>query len=197
MRLLPKNPTFIADLRLCVNYPANSSTAVSAAIQKYGLTRVLLDCVFSNPEDDSDSPALYFCPKLSANYSGLERMSIGRWYDDEDNRMNFPEIDTIPEIQIVPGVTEFWIYFDFDPSLYPLAIETLWLSSFKDKRFVLVAPHALPPHEFYKRADPTGTADYILTDGGILSLLKNRKASDRTFAFGCDSEAAFKTVTVV
>ena len=197
MGLQPKPPTIIADVRLCVNYPANSSTAVHAAVADYGLKHVLLDCVFSRPEENGEPPNFFFCPKIAADYSALETMSIGQWYDDEDRRRSFPEIDSLPEIQIVKGIESIWIYFDFAPKFYAQAMEVLWTSSFKDSRFVVVAPEPLPPFPHVKRVDPTGKADLILTTGGIFSLFLNRKEKAKTFAFGSTSNAAFRTTTVI
>lgn len=190
-------PTLIADIRFCVTYPSNSRSAIQAAVDEYGVDRVLLDAIFCHPDDPNENPVFYFCPKYATDYSALEKTPIWKWYEDEGNRRNFQEIETIPEIQIVPGAKEFWIYFGFDPSLYELAMETLWSTSCEDARFVVVAPSPLPPHPNLRRADPSGKADLLFTGGTLREMLRAGRMHRRTFALGTDNYAAFQTVTVV
>jgi len=182
----------IVDVRWSTTSPGNSATACQAAVKALGISRVLLEPIVSTP--DTDKCELFFCDLNVVEYHHLTHVDLSKWMEEVLYSLAIAPPDISLDLPTIQEVDEYWLYFHFEADLYERAMAELYEATQDEARFVVVAPEPLPKYRSFRRADPTGRSDYVLTDGSLTSAIRFWRDRRRTVALVPTHWTAFGTV---
>jgi len=117
-QLLRDGQTAIADIRGCVNSPANSVAAANYAVL-LGYDSIYLSALYHDIGEEE--PTIFLISPFFPEYTCLQDMTYEDWFMNPRRDHHLFPPDRLSDLSMIPGIRSVWLEFLNPPEAFPTA----------------------------------------------------------------------------